>query len=77
MRGSLLEVLGSLPGDMLLKDRSRTWRVDALIRSLESDVANPDLQAYALHHFSNGRRAIVRVEDTGALSRTASFLEVR
>jgi hypothetical protein len=62
---------------MLLKDRSRTWRVDALIQALESDVANPDLQAYALHHFSNGRCAIVRVEDTGVLSRTASFLEVR
>ncbi len=75
-RGALVKILGSLPGDMLFKDRSRTWRVDALLESLESG-AKLDEQAYVLHRCMDGRFAIVHVEPTGALSRTASFLEVK
>ena len=75
-RGALVKILGSLPGDMLFKDRSRTWRVDALLESLESE-AKPDQQAYVLHRCMDGRFAIVRIEPNGAVSRTASFLEVK
>jgi hypothetical protein len=76
-RGGLLKVLSALPSDMLIKDRSRTWRVDELVKSLERDGAKPDLHAYVLHRCADGRMAIVPVEASGAISRTASYLEVR
>jgi len=76
-RGTLLKILGSLPGDVVLKSGSRNWRVDALIAALESDPRDADRDAYVLHHCSDGRYAIMRVEPSGDLSRTASYLEVR
>ena len=69
-RGALLNILGSLPTDMVLKDRSRSWRVDALMAAL-ADSAPPDQHAYVLHRCSDGRYAIVRVEPGGSLSRSA------
>ena len=76
-RGTLLKILGSLPGDIVLKSGSQNWRVDALIAALESDPPDADRHAYVLHHCSDGRYAIMRVEPSGDLSRTASYLEVR
>ena len=76
-RGSLLKVLRALPSEMLIKDRARTWRVDELLKSLEAEDAKQDLHAYVLHRCLDGRYAIVPVDSNGALSRTASFLEVR
>jgi len=76
-RGGLLKVLNALPSDMMIKDRSRTWRVDELLKSLESGGAKPDLRVYVLHRCTDGRMAIVPVEPSGAMSRTASYLEVR
>jgi hypothetical protein len=76
-RGALVKILASLPGDMLIKDRQRTWRVDELLKSLESEGAKPDLHAYVLHRCSDGRMAIVPVDPSGSMSRIASYLEVR
>ena len=76
-RGSLLKILGALPGDIVFKGGSRNWRVDALIAALEADPRQADHHAYVLHHCSDGRYAIMRVEPSGDLSRIASYLEVR
>ena len=77
MRGALVKILASLPGEMLIKDRVRTWRVVELLKSLESDGAKSDLNAYVLHRCSDGRMAIVPVDPSGSMSRTATYLEVR
>ena len=76
-RGTLLRILQSLPADLVLKGGSRNWRVDALIAAIEADPRDADRQAYVLHHCSDGRYAIMRVEPSGSVSRTASYVEVR
>ena len=76
-RGSLIKILGDLPGEMVFRDGLQTWRVDALLESLESVTAKRDQHAYVLYKCTDGRFAIVVVDSMGSLSHTASFMQVR
>ena len=77
--GALIRILETLPPAMRLQDKSRTWAVSQLLAALQAGgrgVADDD-RPYVLFRCQNGTHAIVRVDNDGSLSRTASYLEVR
>jgi hypothetical protein len=77
--GGLIRILETLPPAMRLQDKSRTWAVSQLIAALQAggrSVAG-DGRPYVLFRCQNGAHAIVRVENDGSLSRSASYVEVR
>ena len=77
--GGLIRILETLPPAMRLQDKSRTWAVSQLIAALQAGgrTSADDNRPYVLFRCQNGAHAIVRVDDNGSLSHTASYVEVR
>ena len=77
--GALIRILETLPPTMRLQDKSRTWAVSQLIAALQAGgrTVADDERPYVLFRCQNGAHAIVRVDDDGSLSLTASYVEVR
>jgi hypothetical protein len=76
--GALIRILETLPPAMRLQDKSRTWAVSQLIAALQAGgrtIADHD-RPYVLFRCQNGAHAIVRVDDNGSLSHSASYVEV-
>ena len=77
MRGTLMRILEALPSTMAFEDGNKTWSVPSLIGALRDGTHRAaDDQAYVLYSCKDGRRAIVRVEASGGLAKTASYLQV-
>jgi hypothetical protein len=73
MRGRLLDILVALPSSTVLRDRTRTWSLSALIESIRN---SEDDGEYLLFSRKDGQRAIVRLEGDGSLAKSARYLEV-
>ena len=77
MTGSLRKILDSLPLEMVLMDRARTWTVSGLLASLrDAPAGKVDERVYVLNSCHDGRQAIVLVEASGSLAKTASYMQV-
>ena len=73
MRGRLLDILEALPSSTVLRDRTQTWSMPALIESIRG---SEDVDEYLLFSRKDGQRAIIRLEGDGSLAKSARFLEV-